>query len=40
MAEDDVMNDLGIFLMGCFAFLLCAIAGAILLYAIETDVKD
>jgi hypothetical protein len=34
------MNDWGIFLVGCFATLLCVVATAILLYAIETDVKD
>lgn len=34
------MTDLYIFLVGCFAFLLCGISGAILLYAVETDVKD
>ena len=34
------MTDLGIFLVGCFAFLLCGIAGVILVYAVETDVND
>jgi len=34
------MNDWVIFLFGCFATLLCAIATGILLYAIEPDVKD
>jgi hypothetical protein len=33
------MNDWLIFLVGCFATLLCAIATGILLYAIEPDVK-
>ena len=34
------MNDWIIFLVGCIATLLCVVATAILLYAIETDVKD
>ena len=34
------MNDWIIFLVGCFATLLCVVATAILLYAIETDFKD
>jgi hypothetical protein len=31
------MNDLIIFLVGCFAFLLCGIATVILVYAAVTD---
>jgi hypothetical protein len=34
------MNDSIIFLVGCFATLLCMVATVILLYAVETDVKD
>lgn len=34
------MNDWIIFLVGSFATLLCVVATSILLYAIETDVKD
>jgi hypothetical protein len=34
------MNEWAIFLIGCFAMLLCTIATGLLLYAIETDVKD
>jgi len=34
------MTDLVIFLVGCFASLLCAVATAILVYAVETDVRD
>jgi hypothetical protein len=34
------MTDWIIFLVGCFATLLCVVATAILVYAVETDVKD
>ena len=34
------MNEWIIFVVGGFATLLCGIAAGILLYAIETDVKD
>jgi len=34
------MNDWIIFMVGSFATLLCVVATGILLYAIETDVKD
>ena len=34
------MNDWIIFLVGCFATVLCIVATAILVYAIETDVQD
>ena len=34
------MNEWIIFLVGCFATLLCVVAVTILLYAVETDVKD
>jgi hypothetical protein len=34
------MNDWGIFVFGCFAAFLCAIATGFLLYAVETDVRD
>ena len=34
------MNDWIIFLVGGFATLLCVVATAILLYAVETDVRD
>lgn len=31
------MDDWIIFVVGCFAFLLCAVASAILVYAAVTD---
>jgi hypothetical protein len=34
------MNDWIIFLVGCFATVLCIVAAAILVYAVETDVQD
>jgi hypothetical protein len=34
------MNDWIIFLVGCFATLLCLVATVVLVYAVETDVKD
>lgn len=34
------MNDWIIFLVGCYATLLCAVATAILLYAVKTDGQD
>lgn len=34
------MDDWIIFIMGCFALLLAMAAAGILLYAIETDVRD
>ena len=34
------MADWIIFLVGCFATLLCVVATVILLYAVETDVND
>jgi len=34
------MSDSIIFLVGCFATLLCLVATAILVYAAETDVED
>lgn len=34
------MNDWIIFLVGCFATLLCLVAAVVLVYAVETDVKD
>lgn len=34
------MNDWFIFLVGCFAVLHCAVAAGMLIYAIETDVKE
>lgn len=34
------MSDSIIFIFGCFAALLCAVATGFLLYAIEPDVKD
>jgi hypothetical protein len=34
------MTDWVVFLVGCFATLLCVVATAILVYAVETDVKD
>ena len=34
------MTDWIVFLVGCFATMLCGAATAILLYAVETDVKD
>jgi hypothetical protein len=38
--EAGVMNDWIIFLVGCFATLLCGIATVVLVYAVETDVED
>jgi hypothetical protein len=35
MVEDAVMNDWGIFLVGCFATMLCVIATVILVSAVE-----
>jgi demethoxyubiquinone hydroxylase (CLK1/Coq7/Cat5 family) len=40
MAEDNVMTDWIVFLVGCFATLLSVVAAAIMVYAVETDVKD
>jgi hypothetical protein len=34
------MNDWIIFLVGCFATLLCVVATVILVYAAATDVED
>mgnify|MGYP000022019584 CR=1 FL=1 len=34
------MSDWIIFLVGCFATLLCGVATAILLYAVNSDTKD
>jgi hypothetical protein len=34
------MNDGIIFLIGCFATLLCVVATAILVYASTTDIKN
>ena len=34
------MTDWIIFLVGCFATLLSVVATVILVYAVETDVKD
>jgi hypothetical protein len=34
------MTDWIVFLVGCFATLLCVVAAVILVYAVETDVKD
>jgi len=34
------MTDWIIFLVGCFATLLCLVATVILVYAIETDDRD
>mgnify|MGYP006908206824 CR=1 FL=1 len=34
------MSDWIVFLVGCFATLLCVVATSILLYAVETDVRD
>lgn len=34
------MNDWIIFLVGSFATLLCLVATVVLVYAVETDVKD
>jgi len=33
------MNEWIIFLVGCFATLLCVVATVILVYAVETDIK-
>jgi hypothetical protein len=29
-----------VFLVGCFATILCVVATAILVYAVETDIND
>jgi hypothetical protein len=34
------MNNWIIFLVGCYATLLCAVATGILLYAVKTDRQD
>jgi hypothetical protein len=34
------MTDWIVFIVGCVATLLCMIATVILVYAVETDVKD
>jgi hypothetical protein len=34
------MTDWIIFLVGCFATLLCLVATVVLVYAAETDAKD
>lgn len=34
------MADWIVFLIGCFAILLCVVATVILVYAVETDVND
>lgn len=34
------MTDGIVFLVGCFATLLCVVATVILVYAVETDVND
>jgi hypothetical protein len=34
------MTDWIVFLVGCFATVLCVVATMILVYAVETDVKE
>jgi hypothetical protein len=34
------MTDWIVFLVGCFATVICVVATMILVYAVETDVKE